>query len=358
VESDGGVRPASHRERPGDAPAARSVRERGLVCPACRTPLGPPLACSRCGRCYHRVAGIPDLRLADPDQGLSRSEDVRRALEVDSIARELGFEQALRRRPHEGRPPRLVERTIAIDLAGLSRAEEAISAVSAAEGGAVAVSGDVLEVGCGMAALAARAAHRARRVVASDIRMRSVVLARQRLAEAGTGSASLDLVCCSGEDLPFEPESFDLVLAGDVIEHVANQARFVDDCHRVLRPGGMLFMSTPNRWSLGLEPHVRLWGVGLLPRRLARRYVQRVRGTSYDGVHLLSGRGLRRLLEARGFAVELVPPRVPAALRDLYNLPESALIDVYERLRRFGPARPALLAVGPFFHAFARKTAR
>jgi hypothetical protein len=36
----------------------------------------------------------------------------------------------------------------------------------------------------------------------------------------------------------------------------------------VLRPGGLLFLATPNRYTLGLEPHVRLWGVGYLPAQL------------------------------------------------------------------------------------------
>ena len=44
------------------------------------------------------------------------------------------------------------------------------------------------------------------------------------------------------------------------------------------------------------------------------------------------------------------PFYTPANLRT-----SKALVGVYERLRAFAPARRALLAVGPFFHVFARK---
>jgi SAM-dependent methyltransferase len=50
--------------------------------------------------------------------------------------------------------------------------------------------------------------------------------------------------------LPFR-SSFDSVVSFETIEHVAEPDRFVAECARVLRPGGLLIVSTPNRelWS-------------------------------------------------------------------------------------------------------------
>lgn len=46
--------------------------------------------------------------------------------------------------------------------------------------------------------------------------------------------------------LPFRDASFDGVLCDDVIEHLVDPDHFARDAHRVLRPGGSLFLTTPN----------------------------------------------------------------------------------------------------------------
>jgi SAM-dependent methyltransferase len=58
--------------------------------------------------------------------------------------------------------------------------------------------------------------------------------------------------------LPVQTESVDIVVSLQVIEHVWNHPEFVGECRRVLRPGGSLVVSTPNRltFSPGLETPV------------------------------------------------------------------------------------------------------
>ncbi|WP_408586295.1 class I SAM-dependent methyltransferase [Prescottella soli] len=48
-------------------------------------------------------------------------------------------------------------------------------------------------------------------------------------------------------ELPLADESVDTVVNFQVIEHLWDQAQFLRECHRVLRPGGELLVSTPNR---------------------------------------------------------------------------------------------------------------
>jgi ubiquinone/menaquinone biosynthesis C-methylase UbiE len=49
------------------------------------------------------------------------------------------------------------------------------------------------------------------------------------------------------EDIPLPDESVDVVVSFETIEHVEEPRRFVEECHRVLSPGGTLIVSTPNR---------------------------------------------------------------------------------------------------------------
>jgi SAM-dependent methyltransferase len=68
--------------------------------------------------------------------------------------------------------------------------------------------------------------------------------------------------CNLEEGIPFEDGAFDVVYAGEVIEHLYNPDHLLEECRRVLRPGGRLVLSTPNlqAWynrilfPLGLQP--------------------------------------------------------------------------------------------------------
>jgi len=55
---------------------------------------------------------------------------------------------------------------------------------------------------------------------------------------------------CSLEDIPFNPESFDVIVMWDVIEHFTSPARIVHQCFNLLRPGGALILKTPNARAL------------------------------------------------------------------------------------------------------------
>jgi ubiquinone/menaquinone biosynthesis C-methylase UbiE len=329
-------------------------------CPRCGNGLsaGPEdRRCRGCGQAYDQpLPGLTDLRLSYPDPQLSRDEDARIARELAGHAATYDFAALLDRHWRlVGKQPDLAARFTAQELAAGAKSEPIVDAIGTARGRPIGPGDHVLEVGCGTAALGAAIANRGASVVASDLSLRWLVLAGKRLAESSTGD--VELVACAAEALPFPEACYDLVVAADVVEHVESRHRFVHECARVLRPGGLLFLATPNRYSLGLEPHVRLWGVGYLPRAAAERYVQAARGVSYDHVHLLSARTLRRLLDEAGLHATIVAPEVPPASQRMYSGPELQLVRAYNRACRIAPLHATLLAVGPFFHVFARKRA-
>jgi 2-polyprenyl-3-methyl-5-hydroxy-6-metoxy-1,4-benzoquinol methylase len=56
-------------------------------------------------------------------------------------------------------------------------------------------------------------------------------------------------VLASGNTIPFRDGSFGLITANMVMEHVAHPFEFLQEVHRILRPGGVFIAHTPNRWG-------------------------------------------------------------------------------------------------------------
>lgn len=58
-----------------------------------------------------------------------------------------------------------------------------------------------------------------------------------------------------GMALPFRDARFDTVLCNEVLEHVPEPSRLMAEVARVLKPEGILLLTTPQTWGLHLEPH-------------------------------------------------------------------------------------------------------
>jgi SAM-dependent methyltransferase len=56
-------------------------------------------------------------------------------------------------------------------------------------------------------------------------------------------------------DIPFGEASFESTMCLEVLEHVADPARALAELHRVLKPGGHLYLTTPQMWYAHYEPH-------------------------------------------------------------------------------------------------------
>src|SRR5439155_807663 len=66
----------------------------------------------------------------------------------------------------------------------------------------------------------------------------------------GSTAARVRIVRADAESLPFRDESFDAVVATEVLEHLDEPGRMLSEARRVLRPGGQFFMTTPNAQAL------------------------------------------------------------------------------------------------------------
>src|SRR5204862_3526755 len=64
---------------------------------------------------------------------------------------------------------------------------------------------------------------------------------------AGKTGVTVDYRCTTAEALSEAGERFDIVLAMEVVEHVADLALFVQRCAEMVRPGGLMLIATINR---------------------------------------------------------------------------------------------------------------
>ncbi len=102
--------------------------------------------------------------------------------------------------------------------------------------------GSVLDAGCGVGYGSAELRKTGASVTGADVSGEAITWAREHF-----GAQGIRFVEAPCESLPFEPESFDLVTAFEVIEHLERWQELLTEANRVLKSGGVLLVSTPNR---------------------------------------------------------------------------------------------------------------
>jgi ubiquinone/menaquinone biosynthesis C-methylase UbiE/uncharacterized protein YbaR (Trm112 family) len=329
-----------------------------IVCPACRSELrrdreGSQLRCTACSRAYPIVQGIPDLRLW-PDPYISQEEDRAKGEKLAQACAGLDFAASveLYYRTTTVVPPFQAAAFARALLAAAPRAAHALDRWERTAGAARTNGLRLLEIGCGTAPLLVSAANRYAGVAGVDVAFRWLVVARKRLEEAGVAAP---LLCACAEALPFADATFDRVVADSTLEHLRDVRLALQECHRVLQAGGFIFAATPNRFSLGPDPHVGLWAGGWLPRRVVARYV-RARGGIPPVRRLLAAGELRRFLRHAGFgSLSIFVPDIPAEQRAGFGPALRRVIDLYNAAVSTSAGRAALLRVGPLLHAVAVK---
>jgi len=151
------------------------------------------------------------------------------------------------------------------------------AAAAGADGGRPSL---VLDVGCGEGRFAAELERAGYTVVAADV-------AQEPLRRARASYPALDIRLLPGESpWPLPDAGFDIVWAGETIEHVLDTAGWFSEVRRVLRPGGSLLLSTPAHGRLAML------GLALSGRRFDAHFDPRA-----DHLRFYTRRSLQRLLE-------------------------------------------------------------
>jgi 2-polyprenyl-6-hydroxyphenyl methylase/3-demethylubiquinone-9 3-methyltransferase len=163
---------------------------------------------------------------------------------------------------------------------------------------------DIVDIGCNAGANSFVWAEIGHRVAGLDINQPLLAIAQERAVAAGH---RIDFRLGSATALPWPDASFDVCVVPELLEHVVEWQRCLDEFCRVLRPGGVVYISTTN-WLCPLQAEFRLPLYSWYPPPLKRHY-ERLAATTrpelanyakFPAVNWFSYLGLRAALARRG----------------------------------------------------------
>jgi 2-polyprenyl-6-hydroxyphenyl methylase/3-demethylubiquinone-9 3-methyltransferase len=100
----------------------------------------------------------------------------------------------------------------------------------------------ILDIGCGGGILCEAMASRGARVTGLDVEAAAISTAKEHAVKS---QLPINYVCEAIET--FQAPAFDMITCMEMLEHVASPALVIEHCARLLKDGGMLFLSTLNR---------------------------------------------------------------------------------------------------------------
>lgn len=151
------------------------------------------------------------------------------------------------------------------------------------------------------------------------------------------------VVVAAAEDVPYKDSSFDTILSHEVLEHVNDDRRAVQEMVRVLKPGGRIVIFVPNRWY-PFETHGHYWRgkyhfgntpfINYLPDALRNRLAPHVRTYTRRGLlRLFDGQPVRIVTHRRiygGYDNLIARLGQPARrIRDILYKAEGTPLDTF-----------------------------
>ena len=206
----------------------------------------------------------------------------------------------------------------------------------------------MLDFGCGNGAQTLDFASGFATTIGVDVHPSFLKSLRQRAESRGL-DGHVFAMRYDGLRLPLRDASIDAAISFEVLEHVADEALTLGELYRVLRPGGVLALSVPNRWwifethgaALPLLRWNRVPFFSWLPRRIHDRYAH---------ARIYRRREIVRKLRQSGFDIEhslyITAPMDALRVRSLQGLLRATL---------FRPDRSALPCLATSVLVIARR---
>lgn len=183
-----------------------------------------------------------------------------------------------------------------------------------------------LDLGCGSGGTSLALAERGAKINAIDHHPGRIQKLSDLAAETGLAISATTM---DAHALEFSGANFDGVILQDVIEHLPDPEVVLQEIARVLKPGGLIYLSTPNRWSplnFISDPHWNLPAIAVLPRRAVgfcvTRIFRREDNRRSDLAALLSLRKVSRLFKNVSVQLRFVNRHV---VQSLFRCPGSVV---------------------------------
>ena len=140
----------------------------------------------------------------------------------------------------------------------------------------------LLDVGSSQALTFSYLAQAFPKIVGIDIDKKAHITAVSRLRRLKIKNK---IIIYNGKKIPFKNNTFEGIVSTEVFEHVDNRKKFIKELFRVLKPGGKLLITAPNKlYPIECEFHLPF--LSYLPKNLADNYVRlSKKGNSYDHVN-------------------------------------------------------------------------
>jgi len=147
----------------------------------------------------------------------------------------------------------------------------------------------ILDIGCYDGTISQLIKEKNNVVIGLDMSMNALNMAKKK---------GIECVSSNADNLPFKDKSFDIVVASEIIEHIFDTGKFLDEINRILKSNGELILTTPNlalldnrlRLLLGLQPH----------------YCEIELEGNAGHIRCFTKKSLKRLIEKHGFIVEKI----------------------------------------------------
>ncbi len=252
-----------------------------LACPGCRSQVSlesDGLVCTHCGHYFKIAHGLLDLCCPGLNMPELLKEDYSRAQMLRLRSPELSVPELIRLCYKLPSSRNLSSLDISVDyvLSGGQRMADTFvlfKNLARQNRWYLPEHGTVLDLGCGVGLGTGYLTKSFDKVFAVNPAWDEMVIAervnRERFGE------QMVLVRTVGEHLPFRDDSFDLVCALDIMEHVAQPHKVLKEVERTLKPGGMFIFDSSNQYNIfAPDGHVQLKFMGFIPEAMREPYVR------------------------------------------------------------------------------------